>query len=277
MTTRRYRRVDHDLFDIDSDNNSMAKVFVMPVVSPYDWAEDLKKLQKKAEDEKKKKTKGKGGGGGGQKKKDNSDTDDDDDDDDDGDKKKKAKKDGGGGGGGGGDGGGGKKGKKGKPSIFSNLPAWLIVAIVALLIVTLLSLGQLRNINQQHSMSEHRLRFLEKEIERYRRFLEKRNEQYVRMYNKIYALQNEKYNLERLVNAPLTTQISFGISNVISGVLSTVTGGVMGLFTNVGDAMGSIGDMSRGLISNTPPYEEDFELYERDKSSPPDKLYGNPY
>ena len=259
MTTSRGRHVrfgeDPDLFPLSSEsyprgNQPSNPVYVMPLISPDKWDKSL--------DENKKK---KGGGGKGKKKKkDSEDGSDDSDSDEDEEGKKKGK------GKGKGDQQGQGKGKgKGKKNPFNNLTTWQIVLGVVLILMSVLSLGQLKHSNQQVLLQQRRIHNLENQVDHLQKLTDKRDELHTKLRYKVYTLQMDKYNLEQLTDAPVTVQIANGIGATFYWLASSLVNAGSGLLGNIGDAMGSVGDSTKGLISYSPVYTpsyEDEDLYD---------------
>ena len=256
---------DPDLFPLSSESfqrgsQPSSPVYVMPLISPDKWDKSI--------DEKNKK---KGGGGKGKqkKKKDSEDGSDDSDSDEDEDGKKKGK----------GKGKGDQQGKgkvKGKKNPFNNLTTWQIVLGVVLILISILALGQLKHSNQQVLLQQRRIHNLESQIDHLQKLTDRRDELHTKLRYKIYTLQMDKYNLEQLTDAPVTVQIANGIGTTFYWLASSVVNAGSGILGNIGDAMGSVGDSTKGLISYSPSYTpsyDDEDLYDEPPTHRPPRYF----
>ena len=258
---------DPDLFPLSSEypsrgNQPSSPVYVMPLISPDKWDKSL--------DENKKK----GGAGKGKqkKKKDSEDGSDDSDSDEDQDGKKKGK------GKGKGDqqGQGKGKGGKGKKNPFNNLTTWQVVVGVVLIIISILSLGQLKHANHQVLLQQRRIHNLETQVDHLQKISDKREDLHTKLRYRIYTLQMENYNLEQLTDAPVTVQMANGIGMSFYWLASSLVNAGSGLLGNIGDAMGSVGDSTKGLISYSPQYTpsyEDEDLYDEPPTYRPPRYF----
>ncbi|KAI6657632.1 hypothetical protein LOD99_375 [Oopsacas minuta] len=267
MSGRRVRFGENpDLFPLSSEIYSRGQqpsspVYVMPMISPDKWDKAIDEKKKKGSSKNKQQ----------KKRKDSDDSDDSDSDEDDESKKKKSK------GKGTGDQGKGK-GKGVKKSPFNNLTTWQIVLGAVLILMSIMALGQLKHANQQVLLHQKRLQNLESQIDHLQKQSDWRDDLNTKLRYKIHTLQMEKYNLEQLTEAPVTVQVANGIGTAFHWLASSIVNAGSGLLGNIGDAMGSVGDSSRNLISYSPPYGssyDDEDLYDEPPNYKPPRYFRN--